>query len=96
MTNKNIVIITGASKGIGASTAELFAENGYDVCINYKNNTHAANVIVERIQRKGGSCIAVQADISNEDEVCELFNIVDKKFGPVSALINNAGILKKK
>lgn len=93
MSTEKIVIITGGSRGIGAATARLFAENGYKVCINYINNDAAAEDLVSEIQKKGTKCIAVKADISKEPEVARLFEKVDQHLGPVSVLINNAGIL---
>ncbi len=89
-----VVIITGGSRGIGAQTAKLFASNGYAVCINYKSQTEPAKRLVKEITEAGGQCIAVQADISQEQEVTRLFNRVDAELGVVTILVNNAGILK--
>jgi NAD(P)-dependent dehydrogenase (short-subunit alcohol dehydrogenase family) len=94
MTSEKIAIITGGSRGIGAATAMLFAKNGYAVCINYKSNEIAALKVAEDIKDFGGSCIIVQADVSNEQDVVRLFTTVDEKLGRVSVLVNNAGILK--
>lgn len=92
MHNK-IAIITGGSRGIGAATAKLFAKNGFDICINYISNNNAANTIVDEIKEIGVRCIAVQADVSNEQDVLNLFSQVDRDLGTVSALVNNAAIL---
>ncbi|SFC79798.1 SDR family oxidoreductase [Pseudoalteromonas denitrificans] len=93
--NKKVAIITGASRGIGAATAKLFAKNGFTVCINYKSNFKAANLVAGEIKSDGGNCIIVQADVSNENDVIRLFETVDKKLGAITVLVNNAGILKK-
>lgn len=90
-----VIIITGGSRGIGAATALLAAARGYDVCINYHGNHAAADAIVTAIKAKGGKAIAVAADVSSESDVNRLFNTVDQQLGPISALVNNAGILEK-
>ena len=89
------ILITGASRGIGAATARLAAERGYSVCINYHKNADAAELLVRDIKSKGGHAIAVQANVSAEPEVVRLFEEVDRTFGPLNALVNNAGIVEK-
>jgi len=89
-----VLIITGASRGIGAATARIAGRSGYAVCVNYLKNKAAAMKIVEEIKADGGRALAVAADISQEDEVMELFRTVDDKLGKISALVNNAGILE--
>lgn len=89
-----VVLITGASRGIGAETARLFAQNGYSVCINYKSNQQAAAALQAEIAGLGVKCIAVQADVSEEAQVLRLFQAVDDELGPLSVLVNNAAILK--
>jgi len=91
----NVIVITGASRGIGAATAKLAAARGYAVCVNYHKNNKAADEIVEEIIANGGISIAVAADVSLESDVKRLFDIVDAKLGIVTALVNNAGILEK-
>lgn len=88
-----VMLITGASRGIGAATARLAASRGYAVCVNYRANEDAASSVVREILATGGRAIAVQADISNESEVCRLFETSDAKLGTITALVNNAGIL---
>ena len=88
-----VAIITGASRGIGAATASRLAEDGYDICVNYLSNATAANEIVAIAQSFNVRAIAVQADVSSEDQVIQLFEIVDEKLGKPYALVNNAGIL---
>jgi NAD(P)-dependent dehydrogenase (short-subunit alcohol dehydrogenase family) len=92
---KKIMVITGGSRGIGAATARLAAERGYAVCVNYLHNRAAADAVVNAIKLEGGNAIAVAADIMQEPHVVRLFETVDKAFGPVTALVNNAGILER-
>lgn len=87
---KNL-LITGGSRGIGAATAVLAASQGYRVCINYLSNHAAAERVCEQIRETGGYAVAIQADVSNEDEIVRLFTRVDAELGRVSALVNNAG-----
>ena len=89
-----VILITGGSRGIGAATALLAAEQGYDVCVNYIKNNNAAESVVNEIKTKGVNAIAVKADVSREEEVEFLFQETDKKLGTLSALVNNAGILE--
>ncbi len=94
MTPRKVVIITGSGRGIGAETAKLFAENGYAVCINYISNDVAAETVKNEILQSGGYCISVKADVSISSEVTRLFETVDNELGRVTALVNNAAILK--
>lgn len=87
------ILITGSSRGIGAATALLAAEQGYSVCVNYLQNKKAADYIVHQISQKGGKAIAYQADVSSETEVATLFKKIDNDVGYLNALVNNAGIL---
>ena len=89
-----VLIITGASRGIGAATARIAGRSGYAVCVNYLKNKAAAMKIVEEIKADGGRALALGADISQEEEVVKLFRTVDDKLGKISALVNNAGILE--
>ncbi|MEO1592758.1 MAG: SDR family oxidoreductase [Cyanobacteria bacterium J06632_22] len=95
VANKKVVVVTGGSRGIGAATALLAAEKGYAVCVNYQRNETAAQNIVNTIQQMGASAIAVAADVSSEEEVNRLFKHTDEQLGPVTALVNNAGILEQ-
>lgn len=92
---KKVVVITGGGRGIGAATANLAAERGYAVCVNYHHNKKAAETVVSSIQRAGGQAIAVGADVSTEPDVIRLFQTVDKELGLMTALVNNAGILEQ-
>jgi NAD(P)-dependent dehydrogenase (short-subunit alcohol dehydrogenase family) len=89
------VIITGAGQGIGAATAVMAAASGYQVCINYRQNRLAAEEVLESIIADGGRGMMFAADVGNEAEVAAMFDATETKFGPVSALVNNAGILQK-
>lgn len=89
-----VILITGSSRGIGAATALLAAERGYAVCVNYLANQPAAQAVVAEIRAKGGTAIAVQADVSQEADVAGLFAAVDAQLGTLSALVNNAGTLE--
>ncbi|MFT4994771.1 MAG: NAD(P)-dependent dehydrogenase (short-subunit alcohol dehydrogenase family) [Paraglaciecola sp.] len=88
-----IAIITGASRGIGAATSIRLANDGFDICVNYLANKEAAESVVALAKLTGVRAIAVQADISDEDQVKTLFAVVDKELGSPCALVNNAGIL---
>jgi NAD(P)-dependent dehydrogenase (short-subunit alcohol dehydrogenase family) len=87
-----VALITGSGRGIGAATAKLAAKRGYAVCVNYLKNEERADEVVAEIRAGGGKAILVQADTANEDEVLKLFERVDLELGPVTALVNNAGI----
>lgn len=89
------LLITGASRGIGAATARLAAQRGYAVCVNYVRNRDAASAIVDEITAAGGRAIAVAADVAVEADVVRLFQTIDDELGPLTALVNNAGILEK-
>lgn len=90
-----VILITGASRGIGAATARLAADRGYDVCVNYRSNAAAADEVVDAVRKKGQRAIAVQADVAIEDEVVRLFETVDRELGRLTALVNNAGVLER-
>lgn len=94
MKHSKTVLVTGGSRGIGAATAKLFAQQGYAVCINYKTNHSAAKDVVSSIKAFGGECFSVQADVSKEADVLDLFSQFDQKYGQLSVLVNNAGILQ--
>ena len=90
-----VMIVTGSSRGIGAATARLAGEQGYAVAVNYARNADAANAVVADIEAKGGTALAVQADVGQEADIMRLFETVDEKLGTLSVLVNNAGILEK-
>jgi NAD(P)-dependent dehydrogenase (short-subunit alcohol dehydrogenase family) len=94
MKRQQIMLVTGASRGIGAATARLAAARGYDVCVNYRVNKDAADRVVADVEANGRRAIAVAADIASEAEVERLFHTCDTALGPVTALVNNAAILE--
>ncbi len=87
------VLITGGSRGIGAATALLAAREGYAVAVNYTSNSLAADEVVRQIRAAGGQAITVKADVANEADVVAMFEKVDAKFGRLTALVNNAGVV---
>ena len=88
-----ILLITGASRGIGAATARLAGQRGYAVCVNYLRNEAAASAVVADLQARGARAVAVQADVALEADVVRLFETCDRSLGRLTALVNNAGIL---
>jgi NAD(P)-dependent dehydrogenase (short-subunit alcohol dehydrogenase family) len=92
--NDRVILITGASRGIGAATALLAGRRGYSVCVNYRNNREAAESVVRTIASHGAKAVAVAADVAIEHDVIRLFETCDKTLGPLTALVNNAGILE--
>jgi NAD(P)-dependent dehydrogenase (short-subunit alcohol dehydrogenase family) len=91
---RDIVLITGGGRGIGAATAKLAAARGYDVVINYKSNAETAAQVVREIERAGGRGLAVQGDMAREEDVERLFKAVDA-FGPLTHLVYNSGVTGK-
>ncbi|WP_060476618.1 SDR family oxidoreductase [Pseudomonas monteilii] len=89
----NVIVITGASRGIGAATALQAAREGYRVCINYHADEKAAEHTLAQVRALGAVAIAVRANACVEDEVVHLFQRVDQALGPVTALVNNAGTI---
>jgi len=87
-----IAIVTGASRGIGAATARLLGREGYAVCVNYRAGEEAAREVMRTIEADGGQAIAVQADVADPADVARLFAEVDARLGPLTALVNNAGV----
>ncbi|WP_308364260.1 MULTISPECIES: SDR family oxidoreductase [unclassified Microbulbifer] len=90
---KRAALITGGSRGIGAATARLLARRGYDLCISYRERKQTAEALVDELSASGARIIAVRADISEESDIEQLFAELDRQLGPVTALVNNAGML---
>jgi NAD(P)-dependent dehydrogenase (short-subunit alcohol dehydrogenase family) len=89
-----VLLITGASRGIGAATARLAAGRGYAVCVNYRRNRDAADAVVQDLQAAGARAVAVAADVAVEADVVRLFETCDAALGSPAALVNNVGILE--
>lgn len=87
------VVVTGASRGIGAATARLCARDGWAVAVNYTNDSAAAQRVVEAIRAAGGTALALQADVADDAQVKALFARVDAEMPPLGALVNNAGVV---
>jgi NAD(P)-dependent dehydrogenase (short-subunit alcohol dehydrogenase family) len=90
-----VLIVTGASRGIGAATARLAAQRGHAVCVNYRSQRAAAEAVVRDIESQGGRALAVAADVAVEGDVVRLFETVDRELGVPTGLVNNAGILER-
>jgi NAD(P)-dependent dehydrogenase (short-subunit alcohol dehydrogenase family) len=90
-----VVMVTGGSRGIGAATARLAAQAGYAVCLSYVENAAAAERVVADVANAGGRALARRADVGVEADVVALFRACDEAFGPLSALVNNAGIVAR-
>lgn len=91
-----VMLITGASSGIGAATALLAAERGYDLVITYLSNCAQAESVAQKITALGQKALCVQADVSVENDVLNLFAKIDNTFGRLDVLVNNAAILRQK
>lgn len=87
-----VMVVTGAGRGIGAACAEVAAREGFAVAVNYGRQRAPAEAVAARIRAGGGTAVAIQADVGDREQVRTLFAAVDERLGPVTALINNAGI----
>jgi NAD(P)-dependent dehydrogenase (short-subunit alcohol dehydrogenase family) len=93
MAEQKVVLVTGGSRGIGAATALLAAQQGWAVAVNYVANSLAADEVVRQIRASGGTAMSVQADVAVEAQVLRLFEAVDAKLGRIDGLVNNAGVV---
>ena len=91
---KRCLLVTGGGRGIGAATAILAAGRGYAVAVNYLRNREAAEAVVQTIRKAGGEATAIAADVASESDVLRMFEATEQAFGPLAALVNNAGILE--
>ncbi len=90
---QKVMLVTGGSRGIGAATALMAAERGYWVAVNYTRDAQAAGEVVARIKAAGSRAIAIKGDVAVEDDVMSMFASVDRELGPLTALVNNAGVV---
>ena len=90
---EQVLLVTGASRGIGAATALAAARAGWAVAVNYTANLLAADAVVKQIRDGGGTALALQADVSDESQVLAMFAQVDAKLGRLTGLVNNAGVI---
>lgn len=88
----NTLVVTGASRGIGAAVAHLAGSRGYAVAVNYANDEAAADEVVEAIRASGARALAIRADIGIESDIVRLFATAERDLGPLAGLVNNAGI----
>ena len=87
-----VALITGSSRGIGRATAERLAREGYSVCINYIEREDKAGELAEKLKAEGFQAMSFQADVSSKEQVNAMVSAVKETFGPVSLLVNNAGV----
>jgi NAD(P)-dependent dehydrogenase (short-subunit alcohol dehydrogenase family) len=95
MTGKDelgTLIVTGASRGIGAAVATLAGERGYAIAVNFSTGEVEAKKVVDQIVAHGGRAVAIHADVSNEAQIIHMFETAERELGPLKALVNNAGI----
>jgi NAD(P)-dependent dehydrogenase (short-subunit alcohol dehydrogenase family) len=88
-----VILITGGSRGVGAATARLAAERGYDVAISYVSDEAAAHAVANDVKAAGRRALAIRADSADPEQVAALFNAIDREFGRLDVLVNNAAIL---
>lgn len=91
-----VVLVTGGGRGIGAATCRIAARRGYRVAVNYATNEAAAETLVGEIEAAGGTAFAVRGDVGSEPDVLAMFEAVDRKWGRLDALVNNAGVVDHK
>lgn len=94
MEERKVVLVTGGSRGIGKEVAEVYAENGYDVVINYVSDKTDIDGIKKEFEEKGVKCLLVKADVSKAEDVSNMVEEAIKEFGKIDVLVNNAGITR--
>lgn len=94
-SNAPVILITGGGRGVGAATARLAAAQGYDVAVSYASNDAAARAVVADVQAQGRRALAVRADSADPEQVANLFDAVDREFGRLDVLVNNAAIIAR-
>ncbi len=92
---QKVMLITGASRGIGAATARLAAQRGYALGINYRQQQETAEALAREIESAGGRALLLRADVGDESQVMDMFERLDQAFGRLDVLVNNAGMLER-
>ena len=87
------LLVTGGSRGIGAAAAVLAAQRGWDVAVNYTRDAAAGERVAAQVRAAGRRALVIQADVAEEDQVLAMYAAVDREFGPLSGLVNNAGVV---
>ncbi|MER8439354.1 SDR family oxidoreductase [Mesorhizobium sp. M1312] len=93
---KKVLLVTGGGRGIGAATSRLAAKAGYRVVVNYASNEAAATALVEAIAQDGGEALAIRGDVGSEADIQAMFERIDRAFGSLDALVNNAGVVDRR
>ncbi|MBH1964644.1 MAG: SDR family oxidoreductase [Comamonadaceae bacterium] len=88
---RGYIMVTGGSRGIGATICEMAAREGYDVCINYRSDETQAQAVAEQVRSHGCKALVYQADVGNAEQITNLFRAADGNLGTLAALVNNAG-----
>jgi len=91
--SRPVLLVAGGSRGIGASTARLAGARGYDVAVNYKNNSNAAAGVVDAVQKSGGNAVAIQGDMGVEVDIERVFASAAEKLGPLTHFVHSSGII---
>ena len=92
---REVLLVTGASRGIGAATAVLAAERGYDVAIGYRQDSDAAEIVAGQVRDRGARAVTIPGDVANEADVESMFATIDAELGTIAVLVNNAGTLER-
>ncbi|MFP1630616.1 SDR family oxidoreductase [Zhengella sp. ZM62] len=95
MTDGKVLLVTGGSRGIGAAVALGAAREGWRVAVNYVSNARAADLVAEQIAQAGGEAIAVPGDVGREADILAIFEAVDRRWGRLDGLVNNAGVVDR-
>ncbi|MGI8524955.1 MAG: SDR family oxidoreductase [Pseudolabrys sp.] len=91
--SRPVLLVAGGSRGIGAATARMAGERGYDVAVNYNNNFNAATSVVEAVAKAGGRAISLQGDMGKEDHIKRVFDETTQKLGPITHFVHSSGII---